>query len=301
MQAVAETARVAAEGAELAAGGGDVVASPAAHRGHHPAPLQARLEGVDPGGVRRHHVLAQDRVGVDRDQVDLRAQPPEPARQGVGVGEGVVEVPDQDVLDGQLATPLEGIARERRHQLRHRVAAVDRHEGAPPLVVRRVERDRQVRPVFPGGHGVDPRHDAGGRDRDPPPGDGLGQHVERAAHRLEVHQRLAHAHEHQVVAGRRQIGVAADGQHLAQDLPRRQVAARPPEAGDAEPAGQTAAGLARDAEGAARAVRDVDRLDRRAGGPDRLAGVLRRGGSRPAAQTPRSGRARRADRARTGT
>ena len=52
--------------------------------------------------------------------------------------------------------------------------------------------------------------------------------------------------------------------HLGDDLARREVAASPPEAGDAEAARQRAAGLARDAQRVAAAIGNVDRFDRRA-------------------------------------
>src|SRR6185295_19399470 len=72
--AAAEAARVAAEGAQLAAGAADLVPPPPPHRGDQPALAQARLELLDPRLVGRHHPLAQDRIGIDRDQVDLGLQ-----------------------------------------------------------------------------------------------------------------------------------------------------------------------------------------------------------------------------------
>ena len=66
-------------------------------------------------------------------------------------------------------------------------------------------------------------------------------------HVVEVHHRLAHAHEHEVVDGLD----AAEVQHLVEDLARGQVAAELHRAGGAERAGQRAAGLRGDADRAA--------------------------------------------------
>ena len=90
----------------------------------------------------------------------------------------------------------------------------------------------------------------------------------RVAHRLEVVERLTHAHQHQVrdqpLLGRAAAPVAevvAGDEDLADDLGRGQVAHQPLGAGVAEGAGQRAADLARDAERAAILLGDVDGLD----------------------------------------
>ena len=71
----------------------------------------------------------------------------------------------------------------------------------------------------------------------------------RAAARtfVDVHERLAHAHEHEMV----ERLAASEVEHLVEDLPRRQVPAERHAAGRAERAGERAAGLARDAHRAA--------------------------------------------------
>ena len=81
-----------------------------------------------------------------------------------------------------------------------------------------------------------------------------------AEHVVEVHHRLAHAHEDEVVDRLD----AAEVQHLVEDLRRGQVAAELHRAGGAERAGQRAAGLRGDADRAAAvAVAHQHGLDRR--------------------------------------
>src|SRR5581483_5419814 len=62
--AAAEAARVAAEGAELPARGRDVVAAAPPDRRDETARAQAVAEGEHALGARRHHALAEHRVGV---------------------------------------------------------------------------------------------------------------------------------------------------------------------------------------------------------------------------------------------
>ena len=86
-----------------------------------------------------------------------------------------------------------------------------------------------------------------------------GRRSAAAEHVVEVHQRLAHAHEDEVVDRLD----AAEVQDLVEDLVGGQVAAELHRARGAEGAGQRAAGLAGDADGApAVAVAHQHRLDR---------------------------------------
>ena len=124
-------------------------------------------------------------------------------------------------------------------------------------------------------------HDARGRERDLALRDReplvVGDHEKRVAHRLEVVERLAHAHHHDVGdepaavgrhdgAGRRRLSgpvaepVAGD-QDLTDDLAGGEIAHQPLGAGVAEAAIERAADLARDAQRAAPGLRDIDALD----------------------------------------
>ena len=116
-------------------------------------------------------------------------------------------------------------------------------------------------PAIPAGHLLDAGKDADGGDGDAVGRDEFGEDLDRPPHALDVEQRLAHAHEDDVQPLGRQAAVGADGQHLGHDLARREVAARAPVAGDAEGAGERAAGLAGDAEGVAPLVGDVHGFD----------------------------------------
>ena len=90
-----------------------------------------------------------------------------------------------------------------------------------------------------------------------------GSRARGAEHVVDVHQRLAHAHEHEVVDRLD----AAEVQDLVEDLARRQVAAELHRPGRAERAGQRAARLRGDADRAAAvAVAHEHGLDRPAVG-----------------------------------
>ncbi len=103
------------------------------------------------------------------------------------------------------------------------------------------------------------------------------RHLQRVAHILEIVERLAHPHHHDVgdaalALGRQALALGALGAEkiaepvardhdLADDLAGRQIAHQALRAGMAERAGQRAADLARDAERAAVAFRDIDAFD----------------------------------------
>ncbi len=102
----------------------------------------------------------------------------------------------------------------------------------------------------------------------------VGDNMQRVAHRLEIVQRLAHAH-HDDVGDEPLLRIGAGGRggtlpvgkpiarqhHLTDDLARRQIAHQALRAGMAERAIQRAADLAGDAERAAVGLRDVDAFD----------------------------------------
>jgi hypothetical protein len=112
------------------------------------------------------------------------------------------------------------------------------------------------------------------RDRRAPVGDPeIGQAVARGEDGVEVHERLAHAHEHGVVD---RLG-APEVQRLVEDLRGGEVAPEPHLAGGAECARQRAAALRGQAQRAAVvAVAHEHRLDRPAvvGAEQRLDGAV---------------------------
>ena len=160
----------------------------------------------------------------------------------------VVDAGEHHVLD-EDEPALGGVeAHAGGEHVGERVAVVDGHELRAQRRVGGVQREREadrhvgLREAVDAGDPAD-RRDRGAAVRDadvgqPPAG---GEHV------VEVHHRLAHAHEDGVVDGLD----AAEVQRLVEDLRRRQVAAELHRARRAERAGQRAARLRGQAQRAA--------------------------------------------------
>ena len=140
-----------------------------------------------------------------------------------------------------------------------------------------MQRDREHGADFVAG-ADDVGHHARGRQRDPPLGNAepvaVGDHAERVAHRLEIVERLAHAHHDDIGdepllglgTGRRRrplpiVEPVARQDDLADDLARREIAHQALRAGMAERATERAADLAGNAQRAAIGLRDIDAFD----------------------------------------
>ena len=142
------------------------------------------------------------------------------------------------------------------HQLVQRPPAGCGDEKGALLLVRRVERDRQVDGARLVRHAAYARDDAHGAEGDPPGAEreaaGVAQDIHGPHHGVVVVQRLPHSHEHDVaealgLPGREENARRAD--HLRDDLAGGQLAAEPHLAGGAEDAAHRAARLAADARG----------------------------------------------------
>ena len=127
---------------------------------------------------------------------------------------------------------------------------LDRHQRE--ALARQGMRQRHGQPeLVPfGGEPADGRHDPRGRDGDGPRVDGaaarVAQDTRRGDRLVVVQERLTHPHEHHAADGA--IGLGPDGEDLADDLVREEVARKAEPSGGAEGAGQRAARLARDAD-----------------------------------------------------
>jgi hypothetical protein len=165
-----------------------------------------------------------------------------------------------------------------------RVALVDRHQLRAQRVVGGVQRERQPHRRALLRHPVDAGEPAHRRDRRVGGGHAqLGEALAGPEDVVEVHERLAHAHEDRVVDRVRSAKV----QRLVEDLGARQVAPELHPPGRAERARERTARLARQAERApAVAVPHQHRLHRPAvrGLEERLGGVVAGDGLAHAAQ-----------------
>jgi hypothetical protein len=160
----------------------------------------------------------------------------------------VVHAVEHQVLHEHLAPAALVPAQAAVEHLSERVPPVHRHQLGAQRLVGGVHRQRQPHGWALARHALDARKppdrgDSRIRRRDAD----VGQPLAGGEHRVQVHERLAHAHEDGVVDRL----PAAEVERLVHDLGGREVApeAHPP--GGAERAGQRTARLARQAERAA--------------------------------------------------
>ena len=198
--------------------------------------------------------------GVVRDEIDLEGRAVEHGRERPGRRRRVVHSGEQHVLDEHLASPQRDVAAALREDVLERVAVVDRHELRAERRVGGVDREREPdRLLDLVDEAAESGHPADRRDRRPPGRHtDVGQPQRRREHRVDVQERLAHAHVHDVVHGLD----AAEVEHLVEDLGRRQIPAEAHLPGRAERARERAAGLRREADGTASvAIAHEDSLD----------------------------------------
>ncbi len=143
--------------------------------------------------------------------------------------------------------------------------AVDRHEPAAGLLVRRVQRDRQAHPAaLPEREHL--RHQPRGGDghalgRKPKPDPAVGDDGERPHERLEVGERLPHAHEDEIGQPLRVRQSVFDVADLPENLALGEIARELALGRQAEAAVLGAAHLARHAQRVMVALGDQDGFD----------------------------------------
>ena len=248
----------------------------AAPRGAAPGPQsrgeEAGREGLDlvlAGGATDR--LRSGIVGyeVDKDASEAFAEGGQP----LDVGRRVVEARDEAIVEAQDEVPALGVVAKGVGEFGQGPAPIDGHDAGSQLVGRRVEADREV-DALPGTacEEAQPLDVARRTDRDPvlrePESTAVQEDFDGREDFLRVIQRLAHAHEHDIVEAPPEA--ESRRQHLRDYLAGAQ---RPDEAlasGLAERAAHSAADLRRDAEGrpplvrAADGHRDAHALDRQA-------------------------------------
>ena len=124
----------------------------------------------------------------------------------------VVKVFDERVLKGDNPTCFLKIRAAGRDQFRQGPAPVHRHQLAAQVVVRRVQRDRQLELDALFGQTPDARHNAAGAERDMTRADVdaflVVENTQGAQDVIVIIKRLPHAHDDNV-AGARQGGLRA--------------------------------------------------------------------------------------------
>lgn len=199
--------------------------------------------------------------GVVGDEIDLGVDGSCPLGQEMRLGDHVIHIFDEDVLERDVLLALGAPVLQRVEQLGEVVLLIHRHDAAADFVAGAMQGDgeadlhRKVRELADlrreaaGAHGHVPRTDA-----DAPFGiqdlDGLGQVG-------VVRQRLAHAHKDEIVHAL--TGISLDLHDLLDDLRRREIAGEAREAAGAKFAVIGAADLAGDAERAAVGITAIER------------------------------------------
>ena len=140
--------------------------------------------------------------GIERDQINLRVEPPQQFADGAGVGLGIVFPLDQRPLVKDAAASHLAIGATGGHEFVERPFFCGGHEGGALGLVGGMEGNGEVeRAHFPG-EAQNPRHDANRAERDPLGAEreaGLvAENVDGGHDRVVVMQGLAHAHEHDV-------------------------------------------------------------------------------------------------------
>ena len=200
-------------------------------------------EGLDPRAIAGAATESAGRV--ERDQVHVRAaaEAGEAARERVGLMGMVVDPVNAGVLERHPPALARGVVAGGVDHVGDRVAPVERHELAAQRVVGCVQRDRErdrQRELLEAPH---PGNDADGRHgevagRDP---DVVVEARARVEHGIDVGERFAHAHEHDVGDALRRCVLRA--QHLLDDLAGTEMAFEAGLAGRAERAAHRATGL----------------------------------------------------------
>ncbi|AMY70342.1 hypothetical protein AKL17_3109 [Frigidibacter mobilis] len=212
---------------------------------------------------------------VERDQVDLGGNALDQLHQPPRVGVAVIHALQHDIFEGDpLAVRQPRIVAQGGQQRLDVPFLVDRHQRVAHRIGGGVEADGQQAADLLGGAGDLGHHARGGQgDAAARKGQPLAIHhdLHRVAHVLEVVERLAHAHQHDIGHQPRLIlrrarhwpfaQVVARQHHLADDLARGQVAHQFLRAGMAERTSQRAADLAGNAQRPPRFLGDIDHLD----------------------------------------
>ena len=209
---------------------------------------------------------------------------------------------EHHVFEGhEIARRFLDVAHARGEQLLERILAIDRNQPVAQRVVRRVQAHRQRHRACIA-QPVEGRDDARGRQRHAPARQPVGVVVEHDVHGgddvVEVGERLAHAHHHDV--GDRMPSLLDPGRgrvvgkqrtvrvpQLADDLGDAEVAVEALLAGRAERAVERAAGLRRDAQACPYSAPERCPRDPRSGiGQRRGCWRPRLGRSHPARRSP---------------
>jgi len=166
----------------------------------------------------------------------------------VGLLDAVVDPAEHHVLDEDPAVSPLVVLAAGGEDLGERVALVHRHQLGSQRVVGRVQRAGEADRALLLGEPHDARHPADRRDRRAAVRDAdVGQALARLEHGVEVHHRLAHPHEDEVV----HVLDAAEVERLVEDLRGGEVAPEAHLTRRAEAAGERAPRLRAHADRAA--------------------------------------------------
>ena len=198
---------------------------------------------------------------MEADEVDAALQSIEQAHELAGIGHGVVDSVEEDVLERKAALTAEVVGLEELYHLGDRIDALGRHELGAQLGRRSMQADGEVAIALVE-EALEVALDTHGREGDaagaPCQGAGIGEQAQGLEHLIGIVERLAHTH-HYHVGERCTLG---DGIELVENLAGGEVCAEALAAGHAEGAMHLATYLRRHTQRGTVIVGDVDGLNK---------------------------------------
>ncbi len=220
----------------LAAGSVNVPASRTPHKRWYSRSPQNVLKRRHPLDTRSRKLNPQPRI--QRNQIHLAAQPAQQLGHFPRVLGIVVHAAEQHVLERDPLPRTQRKIPRRRHQHLDIPLLVQRHKPRPQRVIRRIQRNRQLRADRFPAKVTDARHNPRCRNSHPPLGNANALHQQtRCFNKIViVEKRLAHAHEDQIdaIIRRRNALILDHRANLPHNLTRSKIALHPQQRSQAE-------------------------------------------------------------------
>ncbi len=198
-------------------------------------------------------------------EIDLGVELPRDADKRARLRQIRIDALDEDILQRDHVLARSRPRPQSGNQLAKRPLAVDGHDARAHGVARAVQGNSEAQRLAEGGKAAQARHVARSGNGDVARADAQRARIhdesERGQQIVHVGERLAHAHEDEIVHPR--AGHLLRRENLAENLRRRQIAREAQQPAGAKLAAESAAHLGRNAEGDAVAMRAAPAFRRR--------------------------------------